>query len=86
MPFGSRVNNVAVICFSSFFAFSAILGIIGAWASNKEVIRKTHSNQDVIIRQNEQLIAEHAKMISEHRDMLLILHGLERRYLSGVGK
>lgn len=79
MPFGSRTNNFAATLAIAFIVASVIASVIGMVISNRDVVRTTHSNQATIIKQNEQLISEHA-------EMLLILRSLERRYLDGTKK
>lgn len=79
MPFGSRMNNFTVTIATAFILVSVICGIVGQVISNRSVIAITHSNQGLIIRQNEQLLVD-------HHEMLMILHRIEARYLDGQAK
>lgn len=76
MPFGSWKNNLSVMIMLGFIGVSLISTVAGQVMWNTRTIKTTIQQQIVIIDQNKLLI-------EQHHEMLMILHSIERRYLTG---
>jgi len=79
MPMGSFKNNFTAVVAGTFIIISLLSTFLGQVAWNTRNIKANLEQQAAIIKNQEELIVE-------HREMLVILRSLERRYLADQDK